>query len=65
MAVTNSIKAQIISRTSEDKTKTTTFSGVNPEAADTDVASSLNLYAGLMEHPAEELRIVETRVVTE
>ena len=65
MAVSNSTKAQIISRVDENKTKTTTLPNVNPDAADTDVAACMNQYAGLMPYPAEEFRIVQTRVVIE
>ena len=64
MAITNAVKAQVITTDSEEKKSTTTFQNVNPEAADADVAECLNLYAGLMEHVATEMRVVETRVLS-
>lgn len=64
MAVTNAVKAQVITTDSEEKKSTTTFQNVNPEAQDADVAECLNLYAGLMENVATEMRVVETRVLS-
>lgn len=65
MTTTNNIKAQIIYKNEAGKQKTTTFNYVNPEAADADVAACLNAYGGLMIAAPEELRIQETRIITE
>lgn len=64
MAVTNAVKAQIVTTGVDEKNSTTTFSNVNPHAEDTAVAECLNLYAGLMKDPMTEMRVVETRVLT-
>lgn len=63
MAVTDSVKAQIITINAEEKKSTTTFPNVNPDAEDSAVAECLDLYAGLMADPLVEMRVVETRTV--
>lgn len=65
MATTASRKGQLICTTAEEKKKTITVSRLAPAASDAHTAAALNALGGLQKHSINELRVVDTKVISQ
>lgn len=62
---TISRKGQLICTTAEEKKKTITVGNMDAAATDANTAAALNAIGGLQKHTIEELRVVDTKVISQ
>lgn len=58
-------KGQLICTTAEEKKKTITVGSLDAAASDANTAAALNAIGGLQKHSITELRVVDTRVISQ
>lgn len=65
MATTASRKGQLLCTTAEERKKTITVNRLAPMASDANTAAALNALGGLQKHSIDQLRVVDTKVISQ